>query len=326
MLEVDEFMAQWRDARDYVEAHTSGSTGKPKEIKLLKSDMIASAAATNKFFNLDASSVYVCPLSMDYIAGKMMAVRADLAGGKLCVIKPSNTFELPDGQIDLLAIVPSMVDTLSRVDDLTRVKNIIIGGASLDSRHRRWLIDNHVNAFETYGMTETCSHVALKRVTDDIFTALTGFIFSTDERQCLVIESRTMSFKRLITNDIVQLIDTESFAWLGRADNVINSGGIKLFAEQVEQDVTKLLSMPDAKGLLLSLGVNVDDLKFYVTRQPDERWGEVPILVTDAAQKVCDVITAIIKSQPDHKRLPQRVVCHEISYTSTNKIIRRPIS
>ena len=223
-----EFIAQWYDDSQYIKAHTSGSTGAPKEIDLDKNDMRASARATIEFFGLNAGSTLLLPLSPDYIAGKMQIVRAIEAGCRLIAEPPSSRpFSAYDGACTLIPVVPSQLEGLLDSPFVSRAENIIICGAPLSPGQERSLTSAGLNAYATYGMTETCSHVALRRIGQDTYRGLPGFDFSTDSRRCLVIDSSTLSFGRLITNDMVSLSGANEFEWLGRYDNVINSGGVK---------------------------------------------------------------------------------------------------
>ncbi len=291
MEELNQFLAEWRNSESFVQACTSGSTGKPKHINLLKSDMIASARATNKFFGIKADSTIATPLSMQYIAGKMMAVRAEVAGCKMLHLPVSNNV-LIDKPIDLLAVVPTQLDSLLKQPRATTlVRNILIGGAPLSADLSQRLVDAGFDAWLGYGMTETCSHVALRRVTDTIFRAMPEIHFSIDKRDCLVIESDRFSWKRLVTNDIVNLLSDEQFVWLGRYDNVINSGGIKIHPEIAEEQLRAVIpNLPP----------------FYLVGQPDAVLGERLVMV---AEKPCDDLLDKIKASfPDRKRTPKLII------------------
>lgn len=311
MATVEDFLKEWLSDCDYIAAHTSGSTGAPKEIKLLKDDMRASARATNERFKIDSHSVIAYPLSTDYIAGKMMEVRAMEAGCRIIRMPVSNNVEI-SSDIDLLAVVPSQVESLLQASDLaTKVKNIIIGGAPLCDDLATRLYYSGVNAFATYGMTETCSHVALAKITDGekIFEAMPGISFEKDQRDCLVINAPSFSFKKIITNDIVELIDDRKFKWLGRFDNVINSGGIKIFPETLEKEIQKWIDKP-----------------FYITSEKDSKWGEVPVIVFEGEPTQEKDIIALLRSYLDHRRCPSRSYAVEkLTRTPNGKIIRKPL-
>ena len=306
-MTLDEFRRQWLSPEPYIVAHTSGSTGTPKEIRLLKADMRLSARATNSRFGINPASVLAIPLSMDYIAGKMMAVRAFEAGCRLLELPVSNRIELNE-PVDLLAIVPSQVDSIESDANAQYIRNVIIGGARLDNTRRRMLAGMSFAAFCSYGMTETCSHVALADALDPqgIYSAMPGVSFCTDSRDCLRITARGMSFGTLQTNDVVELLDREHFRWLGRADNVINSGGIKIMAEELEVCLQSVIEVP-----------------FYIKAEPDDKGGEVPVLVAAASDSMLPQIQQAIDSLNLGRRKPQRIYCVPSLPRTTNGKIRR---
>jgi len=305
------FIKEWNNCNDYVVAHTSGSTGTPKEIHLLKRDMRASARATVNFFGLTPNSTLYLPLSPDYIAGKMQIVRAFEAECSLIVTKPSNLTPIDDNikhPIDLLPIVPSQIPGLLKSNSLPKVKNVIIGGAPINTEYENELKTVCNNAYATYGMTETCSHVALRKLGEEEFKALPGFEFSTDERGCLVITSSILSFGTLTTNDIIELNDCHNFRWLGRYDNVINSGGIKIYPEEIE----RLIAPMFPHGTL-----------FYVTSRSSAKWGEEAIIVTNATNLPSDFFKRLKALLPPY-RTPKAIIrIPDIPLTSSKKIIRK---
>lgn len=306
------FIDEWDSPLTYVVAHTSGSTGIPKELHLLKSDMRASARATIKFFDITAASHLYLPLSPSYIAGKMQIVRALEAGCSLTVEEPSNRlFHLASGcprDIDLLPVVPSQIDSLLSMADTSHIKTVIIGGAPLPARDEKRILERGLRAYATYGMTETCSHVALRRLGEKEFTALPSFSFSTDKRGCLVISSKELSFGRLVTNDIVELSDSRHFRWQGRFDNVINSAGLKICPEEIEKQIAPL--MPP--GTL-----------FYITSRPSRRWGEEAVMVTDCRSLPENLIDRIREATGPSKAPKAIIPVDRIELTASQKIIRK---
>lgn len=270
---LEQFIKQWNDASDIITAHTSGSTGTPKQIQLLKSDLVSSAKATCRFFNIGEGSCLVNPLSIDYIAGKMMVVRALISGAilwnELPSSSPLNDWS-EDCYIDLLPVVPAQIPALLASNKLHLVKNLIIGGAKLSVELENKLKQLNINAYCTYGMTETCSHIALRKIGEKYYQALPGFEFSVDVRCCLIIRSKNMSFHEITTNDIVELKNSKSFVWLGRYDNVINSGGIKLFPEQIEEKI---------EGIL-------EKRNFYISSRESQLWGNEIILVIEGNEEI----------------------------------------
>lgn len=306
-MTIDEFRSEWYSDSPYVIAHTSGSTGVPKEIRLLKSDMSQSARATNLRFGIGPDSVLAIPLSMDYIAGKMMAVRAFEARCSLEVLPVSNRLEI-SGRVDLLAIVPSQVESLVADCSGADIRNVIIGGARLDEAHRDLLHRVPYACFCTYGMTETCSHVALADALDKegVYSAMPGITFTTDSRGCLCVHSDSMSIGSLQTNDVVQLLDESRFRWLGRADNVINSGGIKIMAEELEKLLGRVIDVP-----------------FYIVAAADPKWGEVPMLVAEADESMLPTLQQAVDSLDLGRRRPRRIVCVDALPRTSNGKVRR---
>lgn len=312
--EADKFIDEWFDGTPYITAHTSGSTGRPKAVKLLKSDMLASAASTNRYFNITEKSTLLCPLSADYIAGKMMIVRAIASGARLYMEIPGNAPVHYDyGNIDLIAVVPSQVPHL--LDDksiLARLNYVLIGGASVPNDLAERIIDSDVNAFVSYGMTETCSHVALQKLdkcNNGVYEAMPDIFFSKNETDCLIVNSTKRSFKKLQTNDIVNLIDERHFIWIGRFDNVINSGGIKVFPEEIEQQLSSVIP---------------DNMEYYIARGNDEKWGEAPVLViSDAVSDTAQLLEVVRNSVKSKAERPVRIIVENIEHTASGKMIRR---
>lgn len=310
MATIKDFLKEWYSADDFVIAHTSGSTGIPKHIKLLKRDMVASAEATNRFFGITGDSVLVSPLSTDYIAGKMMVVRAEIAGCRLIEIPVSNHIELPCAA-DLLPVVPSQIPSILENPDADRmIRNLLIGGAPLSDKLAQAVKSRGINAWLGYGMTETCSHVALRKVGEDaVFTAMPGVEFQTDARECLVIRSNKYSWGELVTNDVVRLIDKHRFEWIGRFDNVINSGGIKIHLESLEREISTLLpGLPE----------------FYLVGVPDEKWGTALAMV--AVNPPADIMEKLKATFPDKKKLPKKIfVVNNLPVTANGGKIRRVV-
>lgn len=309
-----EFVKEWLDPQPFVEAMTSGSTGAPKKIRLYKSDMIISAEATNSFFGLGKDSTFVCPMDFRYIGAKMMAVRAMCANGKLVEAEVSNRFTF-DGNADLLAVVPSQVDHLLQEKEmLSRVRHLLIGGAKLSRKREEALMRAGVEAYVSYGMTETASHVALRRIGEPVYNALNGISFEKDERGCLVINMPERNVKKVVTNDIVELVSEKSFEWLGRYDNIINSGGLKIAPHTLE---SKIESVLDHFGLA--------DNRFAIIGRDDEKWGEKVVCVIEGCSNealAVSLLSAMKEKMSDDPRLcPKEVIfIPKFPITSNDKI------
>ncbi len=314
--QVADFLDEWYSSADFVWGHTSGSTGAPKPIKLLKHDMEESARLTVDYFGLAAGTTMLLCLSPDYIAGKMMIVRALLSGADLLVVSPSSRpLASVDERVDFAAMVPAQVVESLRDDAqrgrLARVGALIVGGAPLPPVAEERLSDLPVRSYATYGMTETVSHVALRRIGDPTMTyrALGQITFSADNRDCLVIHTPHFAVKELVTNDVVELIDKYSFRWIGRYDHVINSGGVKVFPERIEQQIASLFTR-----------------RFFVAACADEKWGECvalaiegdPLSATDEA-----ALLARIRERVGRYEVPRRLFyLPTFAETSSGKVIR----
>lgn len=279
--EVDAFIEEWESDAPYIIAHTSGSTGKPKEIRLEKMIVEESARRTIEFFNLDRTShLHLC-LSPSYIAGKMMIVRALLSGARLTAEEPSNRpcVSLPKSdRISLLAVVPSQIDYLcEHTNELPRIDQMIVGGSPLTLKQREKLAFSGIRSWETYGMTETASHIALSelKVHPEPFRTLPGISVGSDERGCLVIKGK--GFGTIVTNDMTEILDHNNFRILGRVDDVIISGGLKIHPSEVEGMIE-----PIVRGFF-------GDVRFCVVGAPDEKWGSVPVLIIERGEELSEI-------------------------------------
>lgn len=312
--EYERFCAKWTDGSECIEARTSGSTGAPKSILLPKSDMVLSARATNSFFGINSESLLVVPLSANYIAGKMMMVRAMEAGCRLWCERASNrplatSMEgWDDCAIDLVAIVPSQMDGLIASEHFGRVRNVIVGGAPMSEAQERMAAESGATFYATYGMTETCSHVALRRCGEEWYRGLPGVRLTTDERGCLIIEREGVTDPTpVVTNDIVELRNEREFRWVGRADNVIISGGLKVSPEEVERKIGGLIARP-----------------FYVGKEGDEKWGERPVLYIEGDGQIdAEGLRTKLKDVLPRHEMPGRIeMVKQIARTENGKIKR----
>lgn len=260
------FILEWLNGNDYVTLFTSGSTGAPKEIHQLKRHMVASAGLTRDYFGLNANTQALLCLPISYIAGKMMVVRAFLTGMNLITTEPSaNPFEYIHTPITFAAITPYQLahsmETLRRGGVVT----IIVGGGEIPAELDEQCSTLPTSVYATYGMTETSSHVALRAVNgprqSPLYEVLTGVEVSTDSRGCLTITAPALTNQTLVTNDVVRIADSRHFEWIGRADNVINSGGVKIFPEQVEKKLFPHIHR-----------------RYFVAGQPDDALGERVVL------------------------------------------------
>ncbi|SOE22775.1 O-succinylbenzoic acid--CoA ligase [Spirosomataceae bacterium TFI 002] len=252
---VLDFILEWKSKSDKITVFTSGSTGEPKSIELQKDYMKASVQMSIDAFLLDKNDVFVCNLSTESIAGKMMIVRAFELKAKLISISPSSNpipdlheFErLAGTTFDsfVFAFVPMQIkmsiSSIANLRLLKRAKVILIGGASIPEDLEAQLIELHLPFKATYGMTETITHIAVRNLNDKEFTALPKVKLENSDRNTLKIAAPSTGFEWIETNDLVLLNETkDKFQILGRADNVINSGGVKIQLEKVESQLTQI--------------------------------------------------------------------------------------
>ncbi len=242
---VISFLQEWFSSSETVSVQTSGSTGTPKIFQIEKSKMLNSAKMTCDFLGLKEADIALLCLPVQYISGKMMLVRAIERKLKLIITTPTSTPEISEN-IDFCAMTPLQVQ--NSLDNIHLIKNLIIGGAAVSEKLKNEISttlqfsNSSTRIFETYGMSETLSHIALKQISpvqENYFTIFNDVEISVDERNCLKIFAPKLNPEILQTNDIVELLNEKQFKFLGRFDNVINSGGVKIFAEELESLVKK---------------------------------------------------------------------------------------
>ncbi|OWP84382.1 O-succinylbenzoic acid--CoA ligase [Flavobacterium davisii] len=297
------FILEWLDVYSNVNVQTSGTTGNAKKMMLKKSAMVYSAQSTGAFFKLNAGSKVLCCLPVKYIAGKMMLVRAMVLGWDLTLVEPSSS-PLKDSYIeyDFVAMVPLQVE--KSLDELLRVKIVLIGGTKVNPVLTQKLIQNSINAYESYSMTETVTHIALKKIGTKNFKLLPGVVIEQDNRGCLVINAPNINEEILVTNDLIELVSDSEFIWKGRVDNVVNSGGIKLFPEQIE---AKLI--PKIKE------------HFFFYGLPDQKFGEKLVLVIEGETYELD--SSIFEELSLYEVPKQIIFIAKFEETETGKIKRK---
>lgn len=310
MMTFDEFIADWRCQTPVITARTSGSTGNPKIIELRKEFVRESALRTNSFFNITSSSRLHSCVGADFIGGKMMAVRSELAGCKFTWEKPSN---IPlkglqrEDYIDLLAVVPSqMLHIVDNTEALPHIKAVIIGGSAIHPVLKDKIIRSGLNAYETYGMTETASHIALCKIESDDswFTPLQGIYVTVDDRGCLVINFSTGEI--FVTNDLAEIGATGRFRILGRYDNMIITGGKKVSPEKLEKIISSLI-----------------DGECMVCSMPDEKWGERLLLKIEGPAGDKTALRTLLKGVLPSHEVPKDIEWVEkLERTSNGKLKR----
>jgi O-succinylbenzoic acid--CoA ligase len=267
--------------------------------------MLDSALATGDFFGLAPGDTMLHCLPTNYVAGKMMWVRSFILGLDMKFVEPtSNPLEKIDEKFDFCAMVPLQAKNSLEKLKQKKIKKLIIGGVTIHKALEQELAKLPMDIYETYGMTETITHIAAKKIGAEAFTVLPNVTVSVDERDCLVIKAKNISKDPIVTNDIVKLISDTQFTWEGRFDNVINSGGIKLMPEQIEDKLSTLIPR-----------------RYFVCGQPDETLGEKVILYVEGEpmtinESVFDVLNKF--------ETPKEVVfIPQFKETATGKILRK---
>lgn len=302
------FLVDWLSDDEHITLHTSGSTGKPKEIQMPKTAMYASAVRTAAFFNLSEGDSALLCLPIRYIAGKMMLVRALVLGLHLDIIPPKTKLPI-EKNYTFSALIPLQAN--ASFDVLGRFKTVLIGGAPIPTDLRKRISKKYKHCIETYGMTETLTHVATRVVSDAVipFRAMPGIVIATDENDCLVIEVPYVPLSPIVTQDVVKLKDDDTFSLLGRRDWVINSGGMKIFPEALEEVLTPFIKFP-----------------FFFTAVPDADLGEKLVLLVEAPTTEKAAIMAIAKQHlgANKHHIPKQVICLDaFMHTHSGKLDRK---
>ena len=291
-MTLEDFLSEWNNDSDRVLVHTSGSTGKPKPMMVEKKRMLNSARITCDFLGLKPGDSALLCMSLDYIAGKMVVVRSIERHLHLISVSPSGhplkDINLKDangkdvnGEITFAAMVPMQVYNTLQVPEererLTHIRHLIIGGGAIDASLEKELrsLPGNIAIWSTYGMTETLSHIALRRINGDEasewYQPFDSVKISQTDEGCLVIDAPLVCAETLVTNDIVEIepyiynkVEKLRFRIKGRKDNVICSGGIKIQIEEVEALLKPHLEKP-----------------FMIAKKKDEKFGEIAVLLTE---------------------------------------------
>ena len=306
------FIIEWIGDDNSIKVNTSGSTGKPKIIELEKEKMVRSAIMTGKFLKLKESDKALLCLSTNFIAGKMMVVRTFTLSLDLITIEPAgNPLQNIDTKFDFAAMVPAQVFNIFLEKDgikkLNNIKNLIIGGGPVHQNleYKISLLKN--KSFLTYGMTETITHIAMRKLNgankEENFKCLPEIEIGIDNRDCLVIKAPNLFKEEIKTNDLAILTGEKQFIITGRYDNVINSGGIKIFPEDIERKIEKLITE-----------------KFFISSLPNTKFGEKIILLIEGKAKnkteINKLFTVLKKILKPHEVPKEIYLWQEIKITS----------
>lgn len=298
---VKQFLSHYFNDETYFVAQTSGSTGIPKKMKLSKKYMKASAEKTIQFLDLKKGDKVLLCLSTEHIAGIMMLVRWIEGDLDLYIREPSlNPLEDLKEPFDFTAMVPLQIS--NSLEKLNQIGKVIIGGGAIPSILEEKLKKKTSRIYHTYGMTETLSHVALREIGEASFKSVINVKLDIDVRECLVIDAPDIGVNNMATNDVVELIGENEFVWKGRFDNVVNSGGIKLFPEEIEKEIG-------------DVGVN-----YFLAGIMDEKLGEKLVMIVEGESNAS--IDSKISLLSKYKKPKFIYYTNEFEYTITQKIKR----
>lgn len=313
-MTLQEFLSEWHNDSSTIKVHTSGSTGVPKEMHVEKAQMVNSARMTCRFLKLGSNDKALLCLPLDYIAGKMMVVRSIVAGMELISVEPSahplsGLTTIPD----FAAMTPMQVArTFENADEtevFTKIRNVIIGGGAIDPRTEKQLRTCNNAIWSTYGMTETLSHIALRRVSGENsthwYTPFEGIIVSQADNSTLTVNAPMLHKGILQTNDIVEMNTNGQFRIIGRRDNTINSGGVKIQIEEVEERLKELCP----------------NVPFIITSRPDAIFGEAIVaLIPKSADEMGEkALQDAISALPKYWRPKSIVHTEKLPMTETGK-------
>lgn len=321
-MTLEEFLEEWNNSSDKLLVHTSGSTGRPKPLWVEKRRMVASARITCNFLGLEQGDTALLCMPLDYIAGKMMVVRALTCALHLVSVQPSghplsdvslNASSVPlNTAFTFAAMVPLQVYNSLQVPEerarLMRVKHLIIGGGAIDESLAAELRNFPNAVWSTYGMTETLSHIALRRLNgadaSEWYTPFESIQVSLSDDGCLVIDAPEVCSELLVTNDRAELRNGQ-FRIIGRKDNVICSGGLKIQIEEVEKRLKPVLTAP-----------------FLITKRKDEKFGEAVVLLTEGSEQ--EAVQQVTKANMPKHWLPRYYVhVDHLPLTETGKPARK---
>lgn len=320
-MTLEDFFSEWNNDSDRVLVHTSGSTGKPKPMMVEKKRMLNSARITCDFLGLKPGDSALLCMSLDYIAGKMVVVRSIERHLHLISVSPSgHPLKDINKEITFAAMVPMQVYNTLQVPEererLTHIRHLIIGGGAIDASLEKELqaLPGNIAIWSTYGMTETLSHIALRRINgaeaSEWYQPFDSVKISQTDEGCLVIDAPLVCAETLLTNDIVEIepyiynkVEKLRFRIKGRKDNVICSGGIKIQIEEVEEFLKPHLEKP-----------------FMLAKKKDEKFGEIAVLLSED-KGIKKVEATIRRLLSDHKYWIPREFLHvdHLPLTETGK-------
>lgn len=311
----------WVSQKEHFEFQTSGSTGAPRKVVFHRSQIKESARLTKDTFRLVEGYEGLLCLDPDFVAGKMMIIRALEIGMNLHCIPPiANPVETLDAAIDFAALVPFQLESIlnsTSSDKINQIKTAILGGSPVSENLTRRIQSTTTRFYETYGMTETLTHVAVRKLNppQNEFHVLPGIRINTDENQCLSITAAHLSTEVIQTNDLVEITSESTFRITGRLDNIINTGGVKISPESLEIRIAPILENA------------LPGHHYFVAGLTDQSFGERVVLYVESKDLPPDVKNQILgecKSKLLKWEVPKEIIAvPEFSRTNSGKINRQ---
>ena len=303
----------WKTKAEFLYVNTSGSTGKPKKIKLKRENVIFSANATLDFFQLKNGSSFYCCIPSNFIGGIMMIIRAIINKGVIFLEKPTRfPFQKLNDSIDFAALSTSQIkNALQYKEKLELINTIIIGGGKLDYSSLNEISQLSSNCYQTFGMTETISHIALKQIDKNFlnnsYKTLDHVKISINNNEQLIIKSKEIGIESLTTNDIIEITGNQQFKHKGRIDNIVNSGGLKIHIEEIENTIQKSL----------------DEFKFFIDKEPHKEFGEIPIMICMNIYNNNEILKSIRLIENNKTRPKKIYLTDKIFISESHKIMRK---
>lgn len=307
-----EVILEWRNEKTYITAKTSGSTGIPKTIQLEKYEVKASAQLTADTFGIESGATILHNLPVQFIAGKVMLIRALVNNWNVVYVEPSVNFEIPDVEINFAAFTPLQLSALIQFqhERLNQIGTMIIGGGEVSVELKQQIQSLQGRVFATYGMTETITHIAWSDLKEDSihtwFTPLKGVFVSSSPDSTLTIQATHLGNRIIQTNDLVELDSTGRFRIYGRVDFIINSGGLKVNPIILEEELNPILEQP-----------------FFIGGKRDSVLGQRVVLFVEGtlSTEMKEKVFMIFGERVDRPR--EIIEVEQFEYTPTGKLIRK---
>jgi O-succinylbenzoic acid--CoA ligase len=315
LKDIWNFLLNWVSDKKAIALKTSGSTGEPKSISVEKATMIFSAQQTSDYFQFKRNEKWLLCLPAEFIGGQMILVRAILNESKVFAAEPKIELKELVGEYDFASMIPMQVEKWIESETNLSFNKILIGGSGISKQlERRISRINQSEFYVSYGMTETVSHIALRKVNgvsnSDYYTPFKNILIATDDRNCLTIYHKNYSENVLITNDIVEFNSKNEFKVIGRADSIINSGGLKVVPEEIEKLISEILT-----ERIMVIGI------------PDETLGEKLILLiegTELDKTTLMILKNHLTESLDKNKVPKEIFfIDKLEETNNGKLDRK---